>query len=504
MSHIKVITSGSQDFHAPVAQLIKTSSRGLRGVDLSSLEKRASSDIMRRLGQFKTAGDQTLIHLLAIGATEDYGPNRNGDGFDRHVCRDRHHSFVKNAYWYRDHQNKDPKKSYGQVKLSDWHEPMKRIELIIALNDTKEAADRNHGLVADKELEKLASGRDIAVSMACRVPFDVCSWCDNKAPSRAQYCDSEDNGGHCKAGGLKHNMGALMEINGDVHHLHAKNPGADFFDISHVFRPADRIAYVTGQLEKAANGATIGGAELAEALGITLPYALLIDKSQPGNVQRMAKLAYELSDLETLVEKGQLQGTNRLSQTFAPDLQNNAVSTPDHLTTHRMKFAAAMQALAAHRICLPLAGFIELTTDQNQEKSAATAEIMSRDLPGVFTRLAGRPDFTERLVANPYVAGGGTSSVMEVWAEKQASTLSLQRNHVDERITRAALRQVDTMTIPIVMGQTKLSSATDPSQRLAEEYALYKLAFLAQIPEFDSELQLTKQLVVLQNYVRTA
>jgi hypothetical protein len=199
------------------------------------------------------------IHLIAIGATEFYGPNRNGDGFKEATLRKYAHTFVtkpvtrEGAYFYRDHLNKNPLKSYGTVKAAFYHPAMHRVELLVALNGTKEAAERNNGLLADRELEKLARDDDgdaFGVSMACRVPFDVCSGCGNRARHRGEYCTART----CKYGGLAE---AITKVAADGHVLHADNPDPAFFDISHVYRPADRTAYVMGML-KAAGGVVLG------------------------------------------------------------------------------------------------------------------------------------------------------------------------------------------------------------------------------------------------------
>lgn len=129
MSMIKVIQPHSQDFSEPVASLIKISSRGLLGADKLELVKRAGAEFVHKLTNIKFAKDEIPVHLIAIGATEDYGPNRNGDGFTRECCQKYHPTFEKFARFYRDHANKNPAKSFGIVKASAYHEPM-RLSLI--------------------------------------------------------------------------------------------------------------------------------------------------------------------------------------------------------------------------------------------------------------------------------------------------------------------------------------------------------------------------------------
>lgn len=294
---IKVITPHSQNFGDSVSSLIKVSSNGLVGSDLSSFVKRAGSEAAHMLKGIEFKPGEQPIHMIAIGATEAYGPNRNGDGFKEATCRNYHDTFVKNARWYRNHKNKDPKISYGLVKASMYNEKMKRVELIVALNATKEAAARNGGLLADKEMQKIASGDDNwGVSMACRVAHDVCSGCGNKARNRDEYC-TEDS---CKYGGCRHNLTKVAE---DGHVLHVDNPNPTWFDISDVYRPADRIAWVVGHYKAASGLYVAGGAELAEMAGIGMPDGMWAS-DLPGETVKLAGVAKKLAELEKKCMEG--------------------------------------------------------------------------------------------------------------------------------------------------------------------------------------------------------
>lgn len=501
MSMIKVIGGGAWDFHEPQVAFVKRSSRGLVGADRLVLEKRAGTSLLSQLDQIKTASDEPLIHLLAVGTTEDYGANRNGDGFRRIVCQHYHPTFTKHAHFFRDHRNKDPRKSFGIVKASAYNDAMKRIELIVALNGSEAAARRNNGLLADRELEKLASGKDIPVSMACRVPFDVCSWCGNKAPNREDYCDAIENGGLCKAGGLKHNIGTFVEMEKDgkltLHQLHADNPNPTFFDISHVFRGADRIAYVMGQLEKAAGMCKVSGAQLAEMMGVTIPYELLLDQQYSGDVQQMLKLAYQLSDMEQEVNSGHFD--RQYLPAFGATFHRSLGALPP---LFQEKFASALRALADARVCWPLVNFIEVTAGYPLEKAAETAEIVARDLPGIYSRMLEQPGFADRIARSPYLPSAAAGPALRVWAEKQAEDYSLAENRLRHRLTLAAIRGTDNLSALRQGAHEKIAVDRSASDRLAEEYALYKLAFLSAVPETEPDFQLTASMVIMQNYAQ--
>jgi hypothetical protein len=241
---IKFAPIGAQLPGLPAMQLVKMSSRGLRGYDLNEFIKSAGHHFIDALRKMDHKPGEEILHLNALGATEVWGPNRNGDGFKIATCIKYHPTFVEHARWYRDHLNKDPQRSYGIVKLSHFHPTMHRIELLVGLNATKEAADRNKGLIADDEIDCLSKGLDLPVSMSTKVPYDVCSGCGHKSATREEYCD-ENN---CKYGGLRDNLGKIAS---DGHLLHADNPVVCWSDISNVrkSRPADRTAYVYGQLK---------------------------------------------------------------------------------------------------------------------------------------------------------------------------------------------------------------------------------------------------------------
>lgn len=169
----KLIPPNSWDFGEVPSSLIKFSSRGLLGRDRALLEKRAGAQFAHLAVQRweKMAGELPL-HLIAMGSTEGYGSNRNGDGFSERELIKHSHTFEKHARFYRHHKNKNPQKSYGRVVLAFYNPEMRRTELLVGLNETKEAADRNGGLVADDEVAMIKAGKDLAVSMACLTDSD--------------------------------------------------------------------------------------------------------------------------------------------------------------------------------------------------------------------------------------------------------------------------------------------------------------------------------------------
>lgn len=220
---------------------------------------KTASDALDYIKSVGPEQGKTHLLLLAMGAEETYGPNRNGDGFSEFPVPARgkeatdrgerwwiapgqeltktYRTFETNpARTFRHHQNKDPEKASGYVKRAFWNPRMHRVELLTVIDNEKDA----------EWIERVEQGEFPAVSMGCRIKYDVCSRCGNKAPSRADYC--------------KHAL-AMNQVNPDGTKNFVYNPDSDFFDISRVFRPADRIGYT---LKKVADATC---ARLAADLG---------------------------------------------------------------------------------------------------------------------------------------------------------------------------------------------------------------------------------------------
>ena len=498
MAFTKIITPGSQDFHEPVAQLIKFSSRGLHGNDLDAFIKRASVQFVDKIAGMRFGPGEEPVHLLAVGATETYGPNRNGDGFKKATCQQYHPTFVKLARWYRDHNNKDTRKGRGIIKASDYNPKMHRIELIVALNATKEAADRNRGLVADEEMEKLAKGEDIPVSMAARVSHDVCSGCGNHARTRKDYCGPET----CtKYGGLRDNMAKTFE---DGHILHADNPDPAFFDISKVFRNADRIAFTLGRAKAAADfhaacddatavpGEARGGAAIAERLGVSPPIWLLTDGpwSDPRIVGQL-KIAQELIQMEDKLADSVPAALDRAFERSVQPVRGGLPEGP-------FKLAHVITALADARCMLPLPTFIAIMAGESTEKAAAIADAVAPRLAGVYNRLASDPRLEEDLRQNPYLPQNQAPRRLRHWALKYANEWSLDRPRVVERLQLSVLRQPRPNQRRQPMAKIATTAKTD---EMAKEYALYQLGLLQHLAS-QPEADFRHELAIRSNFLQ--
>lgn len=504
MGMVKTIFAGGWDFDRPIAMLVKHGSRGLIGGDRREFLKQASHVFLPYIDAIeKAARDEEIIHLVSHGATEAYGANRNGDGFKEAACRKYAPTFEKFAHYHRNHKNKVDKGDlfYGSIKKAAYNEEMRRVELLVGLFKNKEATDK-HGdqaRIADKELEKLARGDDIPVSMACRVPYDSCSWCGNQARTRDDYCTAS----MCKAGGCKENLTRLVKVGGDIHQLHVDNEHPTWFDISGVFRPADRIAWgaKADYLVKAAADACDGlfgvcSAKMAEDLGIMAPLAVIMEQEHgllPGELSRavdqQVKLAYGLDMLD---RQPSLKLSREFNRAFDARTQGSfdveSIGDPGTI-----KCAEAMSALADEKIVLPMRDFARLC------KKAELAESAQAKLPGVYGRMIADGTLERRLTDNPFAAATKQASLKaRKWAAGKASAFSLEKEAVDKRCKLSAIRGHDLKT-----GFEKSASLVggEASEQLARDYACYKAAALQRIASNDNEFMLTARLSLSQNHV---
>jgi len=489
--HIKVASADSWDLGDVTTQLVKRSSRGIIGDDYKCLVKRAGEEFANAIKGVSFEKDETPVHVIAMGCHEKYGQNRNFDTFGS-VCLDKYHpTFVKHAKVYRHHINKDPKKSYGVVKASAFNKDMGRVELLLGLNENKEAAERNEGLVADKELQKLNKGEDLAVSMSCKVAYDVCMGCNNKARSRAEYC-TEDT---CKYGGCKDNLGKVAE---DGFVLCVDNPHPTFFDISSVYRPADRIAYgnVADYLQKSASHKTISGSEWAEIYGSVPPVDLLVADVHDLRTMSQVKLAYTLAEIEDEIEREKPKWAQDIGRAFS----NKPVDTFDFNKLAGYQPAVVLNELwQSQDILLPPQDFVSLVLGDGGEKSAAVAADVMDLLPGIYNRLIVSDDLVGQIRDHAKFAQQRLATVpLRQLAEKSAESRSVDHTHLQRRIWQSAIHNLSTPML--LQRQIEKYAETGLAFELARRYALYKLACLQKYSGTD-KLPLTCKAAIVQNYI---
>jgi hypothetical protein len=197
------------------------------------------------------------VHLISMGAEEQYGANRNGDSFSDAALKKYHDTFEKFGTVFREHRNRCPKtQGVGQVKLARHNTRMNRGELIVWVDKEK----------APDMYKQAKDGKELSWSMSVRLPYDRCSCCDKKSKRTTEYCT------HLKSSMLKY----VPEFR---KYAYARNEDdLKFFDISEVKRRADRIAAALGytfspddMAKAAAEDHLITGAEWAALNGSVEP-----------------------------------------------------------------------------------------------------------------------------------------------------------------------------------------------------------------------------------------
>ena len=237
----------------------------------SDLGKRASTIFGCEYDALKPPKGMTGIHLVALGDSEAYPMNRNGDLFPKEACQKYYNTFVEHGHVFEHHRNKDPRKAIGQIKAAAYNPDMHRIELYIWADNEKA---RDH-------LERLEKTGEVPFSMACVVKKDRCSVCGalRERPGDPDECDH-----------IRYQLGKIAE---DGTQIGTYNDDPTWFDISFVGRPADRIAWNLKTASAMPEGLTLNSSvRQAEIEGCTLPDNLAIETA-PARRKReiMGKLA---------------------------------------------------------------------------------------------------------------------------------------------------------------------------------------------------------------------
>lgn len=225
------------------------------------VKKAADVRVSDFVSGIKSDPNKIYVHILAMGAGEYYGANRNGDYFPEENLKKYHDTFVTSpAHIFKHHVNKDPTIAIGQVVFSVYNERMHRVEVIAWI-------DRDKGWDV---VQKIEGGNFPNTSMACHTPYDTCSICGNQARSRAAYCT--------------HLTNELGKVYPDGRKVMAINDGfLKFFDMSIVFRPADVTSSV---LQKVAfERGVVGSAENAEANSL---------QEKKANLKKLSELIKEI------------------------------------------------------------------------------------------------------------------------------------------------------------------------------------------------------------------
>ena len=373
------------DTYEPTVQVIDD--------DHTEGHEKVASEAFDYIKDFKPETGKRFILVIAMGAAEYYGSNKNGDAFPEKDLKLNYKNFETKfdsdgkinggALIYKHHKNKLRKGHpwFGTVRKSFWNDKMKRIELLLEVHEDK-AAD---------VIKKIDNGEVISVSMGVKIPFDSCSVCGNKAKTVKNYCMH-----------LKYQLRKVLPdgrkvcaINGGYDYSVHKNP-LNFFDISFVFRPADVQGYM---LKKVAStfgeeGDVMGSAESYEK------FAFLKEK--------LAEL-HKLSDITKVIQghptlSKDPSGNLKVIKSMIPTIEK-VVSQVKPLTGSKIESLSkyplnqVLSTLAASNIILTTPEFLSLVVTKltGMSLSPEVFAPLANSQSEVFSELANNPDTLEKI-----------------------------------------------------------------------------------------------------------
>lgn len=431
---------------------------GSRGLDGSQLRKIAAADVFVFQPDFERRAGEAYLHVITTGAGETYGPNKNRDWWNKEAHEFRggngkssmmldgglkkyHNTFMKYGAVYEEHVNGTKKGTpKGRIVAETFNPIMDRGELLVAVPEDGWATD----------LQKLATGGDVFWSLGAAVPFDYCSYCLNKAPTRKQYCEH-----------LKYASGQIMDNGTQVF---AINDHPMFHDISKVRHPADHIAFTLRKVANAGGDAT--------ALYLPRPIPLHIAQKLAGYRERkFLDILQKLAEIEKEIE---------VCPTDAADEMCSACKLPGDIEgelTDKLKDVPtdAIMSASKRQMLLPPKVFIQVVLHRPPEE----ADSAEAALPGIFQQLQQDPNLSEILDDGSYVGAGHQDSRLR----DLEPLLSLNDEPVRKRIliisaSGGAPRQKEATQRP--------QTADDAGARvLATEYAKYQLAWLASQQDYN-------------------
>jgi hypothetical protein len=122
--------------------------------------KSAASDTFTKdlLKEHAPDKDHFMLHVVAMGDQETYGPNKNGDGFPKEALEKFTPTFITDGCFFREHRNRcQETQGIGTIKGAAFNPKMRRTELVVHGNKKK----------AEKEYEMAKAGKALSFSMSC-------------------------------------------------------------------------------------------------------------------------------------------------------------------------------------------------------------------------------------------------------------------------------------------------------------------------------------------------
>ena len=442
--------------------------------------KSAASDLIDRnlLEKYRPEDDsKVLIHLIGMGNSDQYGFNRNGDYFAGDVLEKRAGTFVTHGKMYREHRNKDPKKSIGEIKYAAYDpKGMQRVEILVHMDKDK----------APEEYEMAKEGKALNFSMSCRVPNDRCSCCGNEAKTVANYCDC-----------LKSHMGQYMD--GFNKYAFAYNDEPTFFDISRVKNPADRIArhldYLfsdkSNDLYKSAsvNNTVIPGAVAAMEEGVNLN---TFNLQECNFITKLAAVEEYINDRNTVNKFYTEDRANALLGSY-PFAMMEKMSSEELQKARNVKPGTLFGELAKRACILSFPAFCQYISGREEALESPLVKKAALILPGIFRDMMGHM-MSMTPMTDSFCCDGeysrerdpGHHDLVQNFMDKAEEKFSSNPEHVKNRVLTIVIR----IKLPggsdgdVEEKMNKAASSDVPYQmarELANAYGQYQLQALSDI-----------------------
>ncbi len=459
---IKFTSNNDFDFQVESVSLLRDVSR--------DLTKRASA---RDLLRFDKSAGQEDLHIIALGAYEGTGFNRNGDAFSEEDCRKNNHYF-KDAgrAIHRHHKNKPNDPKFGNIKAAAYNEPMKRIELIIGL-DRDKCAD-----ILDEQ-EKTGNTN---WSMASKQAYDVCSWCNHKAKTDKDRCEH-----------IPKNIGELNK-HGEMCGMH--NPNPRWFEMSYVRRPADRIGMSLGKMASDSSIKPMLPSDYLQLYGdIYVPENILLSKKAADKREVLHKLAEIEKHVEAIARGKKDTAKELFIQRHGAKVKGSQIDGTSMDELRKMEPSQVLKVLADNGILFGPEDFARYLFDKRISSDRISG--MKSHLPGIFSKLD-KDDAGEVANNEKFEPGEGmTPPSLKNLVSKLHEGHSLSSGPAVRRMMMITICMGGPKDLKPAREEEKSKEAFD--QEFAKQYAAYKLAALNYLNDqgkLDEDLMLN---AVLQN-----
>lgn len=336
----------------------------------------------------------------------------------------------------------------------------------------------------------------------CRVPYDRCNCCGNKARQTADYCDC-----------LKYRMGQYSDE--FEKYAYAINDEPNHFDISRVRKPADRIAHYLAyeyELEKAASeNRIITSAELAKIANITLPDT--VGCYDPIKQKIATRLAEHETHLLHHVKSASVKDLSSDKDRFIKLAAKNAFDPSDQLTTEQINKLSELQPgtlfrqLAKRATVLPFRSFVSYVTGKSMEEVNDMPVIKyaeEKELPEINNEILETPcdceledmfdPSSEFEASSDLACDDEVQEIMDEAAEK----FSIKEKPLKKRILRVTV--IKTSMRPREKKAFEISDEDRAwAKKLALSYGFYKIACIKAMNQLikDNFVDEAKELILV-------